>query len=239
MNGRTRAGNLAFPLVHAPRQGRYLDMARRSPRLLALAGGLLAAALLAAGCSSSYRYVNNAEEKTFFRLPSDVRVFRIKRDTSNRPTPTDLGTTSPWQVVFDASPQPTINHLSDPAPNTIVGQAAVIPVGFDVGEQLSVKQARTELAGGETDPVDAISQGDPNYELVSFASLSEKDGLTGSHIVYNRMVANGVWTTFDQTSLVDIGARKVYFFDVRCEASCFKANRDQISRIVHSWQVRK
>jgi hypothetical protein len=214
-------------------------MARRFPRSVAAAAALAVAGLVAAGCSSPYRYVNNAPEKTFFRLPNSVRVFRIKRDTSNRPTPTNLGTTSPWQVVFDGSPQPTIDHLSDPAPKALVGQAAVIPVSFDVGEQLSVKQARTELAGGDTDPVDAISQGDPSYELVSFTSLSEKDGLTGSHIVYNRMVANGVWTTFDQTSLIDIGARKVYFFEVRCEASCFKAKRDQISQIVDSWQVRK
>ena len=48
-----------------------------------------------------------------------------------------------------------------------------------------------------------------------------------------------MWTTYDQSSLIDVAGRKVYFFEVKCESSCFKAQRDQISQIVNSWQVRK
>ena len=57
--------------------------------------------------------------------------------------------------------------------------------------------------------------------------------------MFNREVHDGVWTTYDQSSLIDVAGRKVYFFEVKCEASCFKAQRDQISQIVDSWQVRK
>jgi hypothetical protein len=212
-------------------------MARLSRRFSAL--GLLGAAGLAlAACGSDYRYVNNSSEKTFFRVPASMEVFRVRDEApEDRPTPAQMSAADPWRVVFDAGDDAQVEHVDAVAPKDVVGQAMIIPVSFDASENLSVKQARAFLAGGD-DPLDLIDQGDSDIELVSFQSITEDSGLTGSRIVYSKQVGDDVWTTYDQTSLVDIGARKVYLFEVKCESSCFKEQQDQISKIVDSWQVR-
>jgi hypothetical protein len=210
---------------------------RRGTVALTALGAL---AFVATSCGSNYRYVNNAQEKTFFRLPSGMQVFRVRTDQpSDRLAPVTSPTSNePWHVVFDAAADPSPDHLNDDAPASIVGEATVIPVDLDTSESISVKQARSVLAGGD-DPLDTANSGDGSVEIVSFAEINDAPGLTGSRVVYNKKVSADVWTTFDQTSLVDLGTHKVYFFEVKCEATCFKAQHDRISQIVDSWQVRK
>lgn len=212
-------------------------MAPSAARPLLLASALAALALAAAGCSSDYRYVNNSAEQTFFRLPAGVEVFRIRTEQpTDRPAPLDLSSTDTWNVIFDGAAEASPDHFDDAAPADIVGQASIIPVGAETSEGLSVKQARAALAGG-SDPIEAAQSGDAGVEIVSFETISD-GARNGSRVVFNQEVEDGVWTTFDQTSLIDVAARKVYFFEVKCESSCFKDNRDQISQIVDSWQVR-
>ena len=124
---------------------------RRRAVLLLLAGAL---GLAVVGCASDYRYVNNSQEKAFFRLPADVEVFRVRtEEPTDRPVPLDLSPTEPWVVVFDAAEEPSVDHAGLAAPTDPVGRAVILPVGFETGEQLSVKAARSQLAGGE-DPLD-------------------------------------------------------------------------------------
>jgi hypothetical protein len=210
--------------------------ARRRRAVLLLLAGAMGVAVV--GCASDYRYVNNSQEKAFFRLPADVEVFRVRtEEPTDRPVPLDLSPTEPWVVVFDAADEPSVDHAGLAAPTDPVGRAVILPVGFETGEQLSVKAARSQLAGGE-DPLDTANSGEGEVEIVSFESINE-GSLVGSHVVYSVKVDETTWTTRDQTSLIDIAGQKVYFFEVKCESSCFKANRDQISQIVDSWQVRK
>ena len=166
-----------------------------------------------------------------------MEIFRIRSDqpTDRIPPITTPGANEPWNIVFDDDASPTPDHVTDPAPAAIVGQAEIIPIGATTAESLSVKQARAVLAGGD-DPLDAADSG---TEIVSYTTLNKPGGLIGSRVVYNREVQDGLWTTFDQSSLIDVAGRKVYFFEVKCEASCFKAQRTRISQIVDSWQVRK
>ena len=198
---------------------------------------LTVAAVGLGACGSDYRYVDNAQERTFFRVPSGMEIFRIRSDqpTDRIPPITTPGANEPWNIVFDDDASPTPDHVTDPAPAAIVGQAEIIPIGATTAESLSVKQARAVLAGGD-DPLDATDSG---TEIVSYTTLNKPGGLIGSRVVYNREVQDGLWTTFDQSSLIDVAGRKVYFFEVKCEASCFKAQRTRISQIVDSWQVRK
>jgi hypothetical protein len=208
---------------------------RRRAVLLLLVGAL---GLAAVGCASDYRYVNNTQEKAFFRLPADVEVFRVRtEEPTDRPVPLDLSPTEPWVVVFDAAEEPSVDHAGLAAPTDPVGRAVIFSVGFETGEQLSVKAARSQLAGGE-DPLDLANSGEGQVEIVSFEAINEGP-LVGSRVVYSVQVDETTWATRDQTSLIDIAGQKVYFFEVKCESSCFKANRDQISQIVNSWQVRK
>ena len=209
---------------------------RRRTALLLVAGVLSVGAV---ACSADYTYVNNSAENTFFRVPADVKVFRIRTEQpTDRPAPIQTSTNDTWNVVFDAASEPSPDHSDEAAPADVVGSATIIPVDYDVSEGLSVAQVRAVLAGG-TDPLTAEeTSGVGAIEIVSFETLNE-NGVPGSRVVFNKQVADGVWTTYDQTSLVDVVGRKVYFFEVKCESTCFKDERDQISQIVDSWQVRK
>jgi hypothetical protein len=213
-------------------------MAERRSRRVLLGAVLAVVGVGATACASDYRYVNNSQEKTFFRLPADVEVFRVRtEEPTDRPVPMDLSPNDPWVVVFDAAEDPSLDNAALDAPGDIVGRAAIYPVGFSTGEQLSVKAVRTQLAGGQ-DPVELAEAGESGIEIVSFESINES-GLSGSRVVYSIQIDESTWTTLDQTSLLDVAGQKVYFFEVKCESSCFKENRDQISQIVDSWQVRK
>lgn len=209
-------------------------MAGRRALVITAAAG---AALGLSACASDYRYVNNTQEGTFFRVPASMEVFRIRtKQPEDRLAPvTALGANEGWSIVFDDHDDPSPDHAADPAPEAIVGQAEIIPIDSSTSDSLSVKQARAVLAGGD-DPLDAT---DASTEVVSFTTLNKPGGLTGSRVVFNREVRDGVWTTYDQSSLVDVAGHKVYFFEVKCESACFKAQRQQISQIVDSWQVRK
>ncbi len=195
-----------------------------------------AAALTIAACGSDYRYVSNATEKTFFRLPADVDVFRVQFQPSDRPARVIPGYGSPWQVVFDDAADPDPGHIDDAAPAEVVGRAMVIPVSFSDAEGLSVAAARSYLAGG-VDPVQPPEPLQNEIELISYQDVAPRDGLVGSRVIYNRQIDPGTWTTFDQTSMIDVAARRLYLFEVKCSSACFKQAQGQISDIVDSWQV--
>jgi hypothetical protein len=199
-----------------------------------VAGVLGLAGLLAACGGSDYRYVNNGSDNVFFKVPKDYELFRIdEADPAARPAAPSQPGPTPWHVVFDSSPEPSEANADAVAPAHVVGQALVIPLDSQQGDQLSSKDLRSFFLG--SDPLD-LAQDDPNVEIVSFEPITF-DGYRGSRVVVN-LKDGDTWTTYDQTSFLDASASRAFLFDVRCESSCFKDNRDAIRQIVSSWQVR-
>src|SRR5215211_2391755 len=90
-----------------------------------LASGLLAAVFAIGACGSNdYRYVNNSSEGTFFKIPSDWRIYRIKaEEVTDRPSPAERQ--GPWHVVFDSSAKPDAAHADEARPQEPVGQALI------------------------------------------------------------------------------------------------------------------
>jgi hypothetical protein len=199
-----------------------------------VAGVLGLAGLLAACGGSDYRYVNNSSDNVFFKVPKDYELFRIQdADPEGRPAPPAGQGQQPWHVVFDSSPEPSEANADDSNPDHVVGQALVIPLNADQGDQLSSKDLRSFFLG--SDPLD-LAETDPNVEIVAFEPISF-DGFRGSRVLLNYKQGDK-WTTYDQTSFLDASASRAYLFDVRCESTCFEDNRDAIRQIVNSWQVR-
>ena len=112
----------------------------------------------------------------------------------------------------------------------------MLPVSFTDAEDLSVTFARTYLAGG-FDPIQPPEPLQNEIELISYQDVAPRDGVVGSRVVYNMQVEPGKWTTYDQTSMIDVAARRVYLLEMKCSSACFKQARTQIAEIADSWQV--
>jgi hypothetical protein len=195
--------------------------------------GLAALLALAACGSNDYRYVNNSEEGTFFRVPADWELFRIREDApDDRPAPA-IESPEPWHVVFDSATDPAADHANEEDPAFPVGRALVIAVDPTTGDALSPAELRSRLLGA--DPLQDTS-GD--IEVIDFETLTTEAGLRGSRVVFNRRLADGSWVTTDNSSMVNAQGTKVYVFEVKADSAAFKDARTKINQIVDSWQVR-
>jgi hypothetical protein len=194
--------------------------------------GIVLVVLLAACGSNDYRYVNNSSEGTFFKVPSDWKLYRVKpEDVSDRPAAPQGA--SPWHVVFDSSGAPAVEHADEERPDVPVGQALIFEIAADQGDQLSPADLRVAFLGD--DPLDSTAS---DVEVVSFEPLTTKSGLRGSHVVFNHQTTDGQWVTTDHSSLINAAGTKVYVFEVKADSKAFKADAEQIQQIVDSWQVK-
>ncbi len=211
---------------------------RRRRAVVGAAVGLL----LAAGCASSeYRYIGGtqASEGAFFKLPRSWQTFEIEREAvTGRPLPISTGGPEPWIVAFDADPQPSLDHLDDAVPAHPVGSAQVLVLGPNERETVSLRALRSLATPEGVDPITAVRQGDPTFEVVRWEDVTGR-GFQGERVVFNRRVADGTWVTTDHTALLDRAGNTLFVFQLSCESSCFQANRSRINQIVESWQVRR
>lgn len=204
--------------------------------------GLVLGLVALAGCAGSeYRYIGGtaASEGAFFKLPRDWQTFEIDDEpVTGRPTPMTTGGPQPWVVAFDAAPDPSLDHLQQAVPAHPVGSAQVLVLGPAEREIVSIRALRSLATPEGVDPITAVRQGDPSYEVVRWEDVTGR-GFQGERVVFNRQVADGTWVTTDHTVLLDRAASTLFVFQLSCESSCFAANRKQINQIVESWQVRR
>jgi len=207
-------------------------------RLGAALGGLLLVALGAGCAGSGYHYVKNSDDRTYFKVPEGWKLFDedqvlkvFARDLS--PRERDAERDSSWQVVFDASPRPSIAHLGDPKAKHPNGIAVVRELSFDDSDSLSLGSMRNLFFD-----VDSAVQNQMG-EIVSYEPLELDGGFHGFHMVAEVDSENGAVVTLDQTTLVDQATSKVYTLLVTCTAQCYADHSDQIGRVVDSWTVRQ
>jgi len=70
--------------------------------------GVLALGAVVASCGgSNFQYVQNSSENTYFKLPSNWKLFRLTEpDKEGRPPKLPVDTQRIWHVAFDAANQP-------------------------------------------------------------------------------------------------------------------------------------
>lgn len=193
-----------------------------------------------AGCSTpSYRYVNNTSKQTFFRVPRAWAVYDIgKSTTTDRPGTTSTST-QPWVKVIDGDPNPAVSHADLDYPASPIVRAEITSVtGTTFHDQISISNLRALATNFKIDPVDAVNTGDTTVEIVSYAELATKTGVHGVHLVFNWKKDGTHWVTIDHTAMLDAKANTLFLLEIRCVAACFKLQRDTISAISSSWQVR-
>jgi hypothetical protein len=197
---------------------------------------VLALTVAGAACSSSgYHYVKNSDDRTYFKVPDawklydEDEVLKAAKDLS--PRQRDLERDTSWQVVFDASPKPSLDHLGNPKAHHPNGIAVVRELSFDDSDTLSLGSLRNLFFD-----VDSAVQNQLG-EIVKYEPLEPDGGFHGFHIVADLDTQAGGVVTLDQTTLVDQATSKVYILLVTCDAQCYDDNADQIGRVVDSWTV--
>jgi hypothetical protein len=211
---------------------------RRILPLGAVAAVLLLAGLGAACSSTGYHYVKNSDDRTYFKVPDAWKLYdeeqvlqAYAKDLSPRERATERDTS--WQVVFDASPKPSLTHLGSPKAHHPNGIAVVRQLSFDDSDSLSLGSLRNLFYD-----VDSAIQNQMG-EIVAYEPLEPDGGFHGFHLVADVDTQEGGVVTLDQTTLVDQATSKVYTLLVTCDAQCYDDNVDQIERVVDSWTVRE
>jgi hypothetical protein len=211
----------------------------RRPLPLTVAIVSLTLAVLGAACSSTgYHYVKNSDDRTYFKVPEAWKLYgeeqvleSYSKDLSPRERAVERDTT--WQVVFDASPQPSLTHLGDPKAHHPNGIAIVRELSFDDTDTLSLVSLRNLFYDIDTAVQNQMG------EVITYEMLEPDGGFHGFHLVAEVDAEKGRTVTLDQTTLVDQATSKVYTLLVTCDAKCYDDNVDQIERVVKSWTVQE
>ena len=94
------------------------------------------------------------------------------------------------------------------------------------------------MLAGQADPLDLVSSGDPNIELVAYEELTEADGHWGSWIVVSVGTGgDGEPVTIGHQVMVDPDLTTMYRLQVACQAACYDENRQEIDRVFSSWTI--
>lgn len=206
-------------------------------RVVRLVGTLLAGALTLVACGSSgFTYVKSSPNNTYFKVPKQWTVYD-KDDilaVAQLPGGEAKSESIRFVAIFDADPNPSLTHDLQTATHPF-GLAQVRELGIEERDSFSLAALRNEVI-----PIDEILNREVGrVELVERPrSIVRDGGLAGTRLVYTVHTKEGSFTVH-QTGLVDAETRRVYFFIVGCEASCFNANRKTIAEIADSWTIKE
>jgi len=210
-------------------------------RLVALLLGLCV--LLPACGSSGYEYVTNKDKGLYLKIPDSWQQVPLQVDNSR---PDNVFTSRPWQVLLDSSASTASpSHFEDLNVGEPVGKAVVLPLETnDPRWTVSITFLRSgvlaPITGDNTvDPLQLISDGNTDIELVDYQELANDDGYWGTHTVVNVHVQGDRWVTIGEIAETDTAMKNIYRLTVLCEASCYEDHLDEINRIFDSWTLEK
>ncbi|MEX1009110.1 MAG: hypothetical protein WD271_14885 [Acidimicrobiia bacterium] len=209
-----------------------LGRARSATALL-----LLAAPLAFAACAGTgYHYVKSSENKTYFKVPDSWKLYdqdsvldALKGALSKDEI--DQRRDTMWTTVFDANPDPSLNHLAGNRPNYPLGQAVVRPLSPDASDAASLQSLRNIFF----DVDDALEAGNAHVSAYDLVELG--GGFHGSHLVA-RVEGKTSSITFNQIALFDQSTSKVYAISIYCTTECYDKYESKIDSVINSWTVK-
>ena len=198
---------------------------------------LLAAPLALVACAGTgYHYVKSSENKTYFKVPDSWKLYdqdsvldALKGALSKDEI--DQRRDTMWTTVFDASPDPSLNHLASNRPNYPLGQAVVRPLSPDASDAASLQSLRNIFFSVD----DALQAGNAHvsaYEprrarrwfprLPPGCTGRREDGL--DHLQSDRALRPG--------------NSKVYAISIYCTTECYDKYESKIDSVIKSWTVK-
>jgi hypothetical protein len=198
---------------------------------------LVAAPLVLAACAGSgYHYVKSTEDKTYFKVPESWKLYdeesvlsALKGALSKDEIAERRDTT--WTSVFDANPDPSLNHVASKRPSYPVGRAIVQPLSAEASDGASLQSLRNIFFDVDT-ALDNGAATVKTYEPVELAG-----GFHGSHLVAS-LTDKASTVTINQIAVFDQGTSKVYAISIYCTTACYDEYESKINTVIDSWTVR-
>lgn len=205
----------------------------RSAALLLLVAAPLA---LAACAGSGYHYVKSSEDKTYFKVPENWHLYdeesvlgALKGSLSKDEI--DARRDTMWTSVFDADPDPSLNHVASRQPNYPVGRAIVQPLSPEASDGASLQSLRNLFF--EVDSALEAGSG----RVRSYEPVELDGGFHGSHLVAT--LSNKKATlTLNQVAVFDQATSKLYAISIYCSTACYDKYESKIDTVIDSWTVR-
>jgi hypothetical protein len=198
---------------------------------------VVAAPLVLAACASSgYHYVKSTQDKTYFKVPDSWKLYdqesvlNALKGALSKDEIAQRRATS-WTTVFDANPDPSLNHVASNRPNYPVGRAIVQPLSSSASDGASLQSLRNIFFDVDT----GIDSGAATVKL--YAPVELAGGFHGSHLVANMTGKSGA-ITFNQIAVFDQGTSKVYAISIYCTTACYDKYESKINTVIDSWTVR-
>jgi hypothetical protein len=198
---------------------------------------LVAAPLVLAACAGTgYHYVKSSEDKTYFKVPENWHLYdeesvlgALEGDLSKDEIEARRDTT--WMSVFDADPDPSLDHVASRQPNYPVGRAIVQPLSPEASDSASLQSLRNLFFEVDS-ALEAGSATVRTYEPVQLDG-----GFHGSHLVAN--LSNKKATlTVNQVAVFDQATSKLYAISIYCSTACYDKYESKIQAVIDSWTVR-
>jgi hypothetical protein len=199
--------------------------------------GAVALAIALSGCSSSgYHYVANKGDHTYFKVPEkwtlyDTRTVLDQPGSGLTEQDKENLLTTAWLTAFDASPKPSLAHVSDPRSRYPTGQAQVEQLSADTADSVSLAQLRN-LVVNVDQPADGSTA-----TVIQYDHITRSGGFHGIHLVA-RVDKGKASATYNEIALLDTGTTKLYLLAVSCSTTCYEHNQSKIEQIIDSWTVK-
>lgn len=211
---------------------------RSLPRWLSLVSLAVIAALGLSACAGSgYSYVKSSSTRTYFKVPDDWKLYSredvVNNERRDALTPA-LKEQYPFLVVFDGSPNPSVQHDLSTATSPW-GLARVRRLSASERDKFSLQVLRNEVI-----PIDQLANQDNAIELVAEPkAIQLQHGGRGARLVFRVNPPDSEPFSAVQIGMVDASTKTVWFLIIGCQVKCFNEHRRQIDEIADSWTVKE
>ncbi|MDQ3896802.1 MAG: hypothetical protein M3326_06045 [Actinomycetota bacterium] len=236
------------------------DRGRRFRWATAVAVAL--AVILTGACSKSeFRYVSNAKINTYLKVPSDWKVYThddligaevdAARERNQPSSLIDMlvNREFQWRMAFDGDPRPSVEHTLTLAEEPVV-EVSVRALDQEEHEQVSLAALRNvivnydELKQQAQEDLTGRGVGIAGESTNTFRPIDEEElhypgGIRGVRLRYVlRPNASSPFYAFDQTTLVDNNAERLYVLLIRSGEAQFLRYNQLFTEIAKSFTVK-
>jgi hypothetical protein len=197
---------------------------------------LVALASLATACAGSgFHYVKNSDDHTYFKVPNSWKLYGedavLNAEKSLSKEEREVARDSGWQTAFDASPKPSLRHVSNVDARYPTGGALVQHLSAKDADAISLESLRNLFFD-----IDGTANGKP-ATVISYEPVEFDGGVHGSHLVA-RLTKGKVSITVNQIAVLNPETSKVYALVVKCSTACYNRQQSKIEKVVDSWTVK-
>ena len=218
--------------------------------------------VLTTSCGESeFRYVSNSNINTYLKVPNDWKVYTqddlvgaeidAARQANQPSSLIDvlINRQYQWRMAFDGDPEPSVEHTLTLAEEPVV-EVSVRALDQDEHDQVSLAALRNviinydEMKAESQNNLSGRGMGIAGESTSTFRPIDEEelhfdDGVRGIRLRYVlRPNASSPFYAFDQTTLVDSKAQRLYVLLIRSGEAQFLRHNQLFTEIAKSFTVK-